>query len=62
MEPGPPTFWNRLRCRVHGHFYHLDYYSHADDTVHLICARCSLILVARWPQARVENSEAVQQH
>lgn len=60
-EPSPPTFWNRVRCRLHGHFLHLDYID-IHNKVHLICLRCSIILVASWPRANVVVSETVQEH
>lgn len=61
-QPSPPTLWNRLRCRLHSHHLHFDYFSHADNTVHLICMRCSLILVARWPRANLDQPDNVIEH
>ncbi len=58
-QPSPPTFWNRLRCRIHSHFFHLDYFDYPNEIAHLLCMRCSRVLVASWPRANLDNEKSV---
>lgn len=56
LEPEPPTFWNRLRCRALGHFFTADTIDYPLLNVSLVCLRCSRTLVVPFPNATLKET------
>lgn len=49
LDPSPPTFSNRFRCKFHGHVWGLSHIDFDHYASHLICLRCSRYLVVTNP-------------
>lgn len=44
LEPDPPTFLNRLLCRIRSHYWVLSTFNHSALIASYICLGCSKVL------------------
>lgn len=62
FDPEPPTFLNRLTCKLAGHLDHLSHFDLPTRSAHLICTRCSRYLVLANPTATLPDQNRAIEH
>lgn len=62
LDPEPPTFINRLTCKLNGHLDHLSHMDLSTFTAHLICTRCSRYLVVSMPATTLPEQNRAIEH
>jgi hypothetical protein len=65
LEPSPPTFINRILCRIRTHYWTLSSFHHHDLIASYICLGCSKVMTVSLSTGRITEppiSPVISQH
>lgn len=61
LNPGAPTFTNRITCTFNGHLWHLLEFNHISLEYSLLCIRCSRTKETQVPSITVGSTPIIEQ-